>query len=668
MTENLVVPTASTRLLGGTTATVLSISLAALFEINNSDVASDNSHFRRERSPVSGGMEWVRDEFADSNAVCVFLRVLSGAVNVASFTLAGEYQLQSCPAGGWVLQDLSGALPIYWIPDAPRLRDFDADGHIKHDRGAVLTGLSLTNDELGFDFAIEPECNLDLVIWRLPSVAGEDTCGLFDLASLETQPWFVYASHTRYSRPADFYQHLVFGHVYGNVRNWPRYWKLCDELDAYGLYLIASGLERATNKSLYRLFKQQLVFSVIERQADDGGWYHGEWTDRMESHYRLVNGAILMLAAYLEVDDDDRVRTALRKAVNFLIERAQRIDAGLWFVHDSLEGNQEGMSHYPFAWSYSTALGKLPSNMLILNTHLDTTVALDRYQQVTGDHCHAAALESACGAASAVLGLRGGETLYRVLFRLLDLTLLTKDQAMRLPLPLRALKRLGWKYLAPQLHHIKARLPRLVMPNGFIDRALCQKGYSTRYQSVHVWDLVRYLRRFPDESLAALLRRSAEYSHLGPIRAHWKEAPERQDALGFWVEALYHLCLFAPDLQYRGWLAEAIMDVLDVGLGLPPSLLGCNPEAVPHAESSACPSPTDARLRVANLSLQGHAEILVVNPTSEVLALSWEHPPAIEFAWSDQDGATLRMTGAPFSIPPRGWILGVAAASLTLLQ
>jgi hypothetical protein len=423
-----------------------------------------------------------------------------------------------------------------------------------------------------------------------------------------------------------------------------------------------SGLERATGKRLYDLIKKQIVYSVIARQAEDGGWYHGEWTDCMESHYRLVNAAILMLTAYVEEHEDGVARRSLEKAVSFVAARAHKLDVGVWFVHDSLEGSPEGMGKYPFAWSSSNALGKTTTNMLILNTHLDTTIALDRYAQATGDRQYQALVGSAREATRAVLGLCPVEWLYRTIFKILDLTLLPKEAAKRLPLHVRIVKRIGWKYLAPSLHRFKSIFPRLVMPNGFIDRSLCQKGFSTRYQSVHVWDLVRYTRRFPDDSFGSILKRAVEYTHHGSIREHWKESPERQDALGFWVETLYHLCLIDPDPKLRHWLAEAVIDAEKVGLGLPPSVLGGNNEAIGVEEQSPCPSPADLGLRVVNLSRSEHAGYLVVNPTNQPLQLGWQIAPEQAIAWLDQDGLPFPQDIQTPVVARHGWVMGVPQA------
>ena len=99
---------------------------------------------------------------------------------------------------------------------------------------------------------------------------------LTTLGTLERQSYFLWSSHTTYERPADVYLHLVNGHVYENHEVWPKYRRVCSELDAYALYVTLGGLLRATGKRLYALLRTQIVTSVIDRQATDGGWYHGE--------------------------------------------------------------------------------------------------------------------------------------------------------------------------------------------------------------------------------------------------------------------------------------------------------------------------------------------------------------------------------------------------------
>ena len=126
-------------------------------------------------------------------------------------------------------------------------------------------------------------------------------------------------SETDYQAPADLFLYLVHGYVYTNRFIFPRKWKICSELDAYGLYVTFNGLESATEKVLYNLFKRQVLFSVIARRCAnlvDGTMASGQ--KFMESHYRFHNGAMLMLEAALTERQDEVVTRSLQQAAHFL--------------------------------------------------------------------------------------------------------------------------------------------------------------------------------------------------------------------------------------------------------------------------------------------------------------------------------------------------------------
>ncbi|MDH3947326.1 MAG: hypothetical protein OEU74_00030 [Gammaproteobacteria bacterium] len=444
-------------------------------------------------------------------------------------------------------------------------------------------------------------------------------------------------------------------------------WKICSELDAYTLYVALDGLELATNKKFYSLLKRQLLFSVITRQASDGGWYHGEWTDLMESHYRFHNGAMLLLEAGLEEWPDDIVREALGKGASFISRQTDKTDYGLWFLHDSLEGSAEMMDELckqtGSRWIPNRIFGKSPTNKLILNTHLDSIVALDRYREVTGDNQYSKHVASARAATRAVLGLRPAELLYRLVYRAIGLTLLPASEAERLPFLPRAMKRLTWMYLTPQLHRLKRMFPRFVMPGGLIERHLSMPHCDFNYPAVNVMDLTRYWRCFPEEDLAGILNNAIKAVTDTSMMKYWAETKAgnpQQFAVVVWVEALYNMCTLNKEPAYRRYLAAAIMSAEDAGLGLPPSLLGSDHEAVKIKQRSPCPSPTDARLRIANLSCGDNMEFLVVNSTDTDLELTWEQNTVPTLSWITSDGQPVATAGgeSPPCIPSRDWLWG----------
>lgn len=598
------------------------------------------------------GTETIRDDFEESGAQCLFVRVTQPDSTSVQIRLAGEYRLKLCALGGWLLLPHAGEA-IYWIPRLPSLRTLDERGRIITETTAALGDLDITPAATSVTFALLPSRSFDWAIWRFTRNTAAWLQELDTALNLELQPYFIFASHSVCSRAADYYLHMLHGHVYETLWAWPKKRKICDELDAYALYLLAAGLERSTGKALYGLLRQQVVASVLSRQDDNGGFRHGEWTDQFESHNRLINGGAQLLAAEMERTGDPVLVLALSKVAAYLSKQVDQTDAGAWFLHDSLEHSEAGMSLYPFAWIASTWLGKSPTNLLILNTHLDCMLALDRYRKLSGDVRYDHLLESAHLATQRVLAAQPANWLYKPLMWAIRLTLLPRAEQASQPLPLRALKRLVWKYLLPRWHSIRTRMPRFVMPDGYVERSLGQEGFVHRYHGVHLMDLARYQQRFTSPQLEAVLIGLVNFGVRSHITQHWKESPESRDTLGFWAEGLLQLCTQSRFKEYRPLLASAVIDLTDAGLGLPPSLLGANSEIVSYDKTLPCPSPADSRIRIVNLSVGCGPEFLAVNPAAEPITLAFDSSVPEGVVWR------LPETGQPTqAIPARGWVVG----------
>lgn len=626
------------------------------------EVLIQDGEFTRTSTIIEESLHVLMDRFTDGT-YCAFLRrSIPNNTTIVGLHIAGNYRLESCAAGGWILRARSPGSDHYWIPCRPRLRTTDEHGRILSEDEVELQRIELGENKCAVAIQTATPGDLDIVIWRTPADAAGMLPEITALSQWETQGYFLYGSHSRYHRPADLYEYLVFGRVHENRRAWPHFWKICDELDAYALYLILSGLETTTRKRIYRLLRRQVLYSVIARQNEDGGWYHGEWTSAMESHFRLHCGAIHLLLNAIESEPSPTIRTALDKGANFLAGCIDHTAIGSWVLHDSLERSVEDMHASPFRWIASSALGKSVSNMMVLNTHIDGTIALHRHQTLTRTDSHQRLIGSARSATRTIMALRPAEMLYRLIFKAIALTWLPENEASRLPVLKRVIKRLTWQKLTPNMHRIKARYPRLVMPNGYIDRALTLQGIAHGYQSVNVWDLARYLRCFPTEPLAEDLANALEFTQKGSLRRFWREPKQRQlHALVFWAEALYHQCMADPEPKYRAWLATAMLDLEELGLGQPPCLLGNNTEAVGFAARHPCPIPSDGRLRVANLSDGDRHEILVVNPSAQTLAFSWHANLPVGLSWRDADNQAPNPGSEP-TVGPRGYLHGVGSA------
>lgn len=636
------------------------VDIASLFE---APLAAD-----RNGAPRAGGgrrltlhaapdLEVTLDVLAEGAASCCFARLIPGRVRQISVALKGAYRLTTCASGGWLLLPAGDDFDHYWLPQAPRLRRLDDCGHVLEERDIEFDGVTVSSTELALQATTIDGWAMDWIMWRFSRPASDFPSELRDLLSVEKQRHFLWGSHTIYQCPADVYLHLIHGHVYETRFSWPKHWKICSENDAHALYTILSGLEAASGKRLYRLLKDQLLLSVLARQSEDGGWRHGEWSDRMESHYRLHCSAMHMLMDALAQEDDPAVRTALERAARFLSLQTDKLNAGTWFLHDELEHSVEAVRQGPFRWLPSRALGKSEANMLVLNSHLDATVALDRYGEVTGDARHQSLVARAVSATRAVLALRPAEWLYRPLFRAINLTFLPTDEAKRLPLYLRALKRLAWKYLIPLVPLIKARYPRIVMPGGYVDRELSLRIFAYEYLPINLMDLLRYRRRFPNEAVDDVIHAAIALVRDCRMLERWPEIKGNEYAAGFWAEALYQACLAYPDAGYRIAMAQAVIALEESGLGLPPSLLGANSEAVPRPEQAPTPVPGDARIRVVNLSRRGAIEVLLVNCATEPVRLRVVRHAPEDLAWAVGMDAD-RADGLPAEIPGGGWVWG----------
>jgi hypothetical protein len=610
---------------------------------------------------VSDELEILFDRFSQNNATCAFIRFKPDVFRLITLDAGENHSIKSCEAGGWLFEPDSPEGFVYWVPISPVWRNLDHQLHITRFGQNEVTAVEVSPSGLKVSFSTKSGGFTDLVIWRIERKVFDCLEKVQEADPSARKHIFLWSSHTTYSRPSDIYLHLVHGYVYENHEVWPKYWRVCSELDAYALFVSLSSFFLSTGCCLYDLLRRQIVFSVVARQNSDGGWYHGEWTDEMESHYRLHAAGMLLLAAYYEETQDPVVGEAIRKACTFAAARTDRIDSGVWYLHDSLEETEETLKRYPFRHEISRALGKSPSNLMVLNTHLDTNVAMERCRRVTGSEEFSSLIESARETSVAVCAMKPAGWLYRPLFRAIGLTLLPPSAGAALPLPLRAIKRITWKYIIPLLPRIKARFPRFVMPGGFIERDLAQHSFSVRYQPVNLMDLVRTRRIFGEEALDPLLEESFAFTQHSGIKERWKElAGKEDDSLGFWAEALYHMCLLKDDHRYRAWLADAVIYLDDARLGLSPSLLGCNAEAVAPKLQTPCPRTSDQRLCVTNLSKGPQVlEYLVMNPSREDIILEWALAPVELIEWRDSGG--MRREGEVLVVPARGWVQGVTA-------
>lgn len=593
------------------------------------------------------------DEHFDAR--CLMLRMVGSGAAI-TLRLDDCVAIEAAAAGGWLLSRGPRSARCWWLPRAPVLRWLDEHSRVRREDTAPIAALGLDGRAGQITIDIPAGAVLDCVLWELPEALAAE---LATLTPPEGQGLFLWGSHTVYRRPADLWRHLVHGHVYEDRYEWPLRRKTPSENDAHALGTGLGGLAQATAKCIYPLLARHVLLAVLDRQDADGGYRHGEWTDTNESHFRLHASAMHLMMDALSVAPDPAVQAALTRAMGYATRQRDRTALGDWFLHDELELSAAGMDAGPFQWIPSTACGKSPTNMLVLNTHLDTLVALLRYRELTGDRQYDALIDSACAVAEAVLALRPMEWLYALLFKAFALVFLPTRRAAALPLPQRALKRIAWRYLLPWLPRLKARWPRLVMPGGYVDRDLALRTWSHRYLTVNAMDLARIARRQADVPLyRTVLADTLRFTADSGIAEKWREKPADRYSLAFLVEALYQMCTLDGDAPWRVHLAQAALACCELELGLSPSILGQNREidARPHD----VPCPADPRLRVIAIHGRDFDEIMILNPGLEPVIPVWTRAPAGALAWRDADG---RAIAADAPIAPRSWHLGTGRSA-----
>lgn len=596
--------------------------------------------------------EILADDFGN-DTVCEFVRLHAGDEKLFQFILPDEYDSFTNQETGWLFRSRYPDKPHYWLPVQPVLRNYDRSGRIVSEKVLPVNEANSPDNGTRAVFSIPEERGfVEFVVWALPADSGHFE-ELYSLSSIERQKKFVWGSYIPYSGSSDLYHYIIYGSIYKSNVPWTALpWRrtYC-EVVAHALYIIFHSLWKATGKQIYRHMKTQLVFSASARLGSDGAWHHGSWTDDLEVHFRHHCGGIHMLAADHEETEDAFVESVLQKAISYLNGQYDELSCGRWFLHDSLEKSDASIKKSPLPFLKSRALGKSISNMLVLNTHLDALVALSRYEEVTGRLDQKEGLSSGKNAAVTVLGLRPAEFLYRILFSAIELTYTPISRVRSLPLHTRVVRKLAKLLLIHLAPRVKNLFPRLVMPNGYIDRDLSVNYLNHEYLAINIWDLLRFQRRFRINTIDAVIGRAIGFALRSGLVESWSN--NKNYALGFWAETAYLECLSRPEGS-REILADAVIALSDSGRGLPPSLLGCNPEFIPLKDQVPCISQGNDSIVIVNLSTgPDHPEFLLVNCAGS--AQETELPDADKWVMRNRRNEIISPAGK-LMVPARDWM------------
>jgi len=544
---------------------------------------------------------------------------------------------------------------------APCLRRIDSYMRITDEIEVTQIISDGTPGELHLQIPSKPGYCLDLLIW----VACKPHCRAlretFNTSTKHEQRYFLWGSHTSLKSFSDMYRHYVHGAIYESRFSWPHRRRIYSENDAHALRVVVSGLFKMNKGQIYQLQSDQILSAVIRRQGEDGGWRHGEWTNSNEVHFRLHCSALHLLADEFEAHRNLEIRSSLERGIAFLVDHVEKLDVGAWILHDELENSVDAMSAAPFGYVSSRAFGKGRSNMLVLNSHLDALVIIQRYQDLVGENVYENLVDEGIAAALCVLNAAPATPIYSMLFKCLELTLITSQNSKNLSWPIWKLRSKVAKYAPRVLPWIKSLYPRIVMPNGYVDRDLSLQVWAHEYLGINAMDLARAARAFNNNRMLEVAENALHFGRTINIVDRWLELKGKDYAVGFWIEAAYQLYMLTGKEIYLDEIATSVVSSERAEIGLPPSLLGCNFEVVASESQRPTLDIDDLNLKVINLSNRGGEEFLLVNVSTTEMEISADYFPGFK-SCSENRGRDPRPLTDRLLVPACGWAMVTSAA------
>lgn len=450
----------------------------------------------RKRESIDG-FDLIRDEHPEIQAEVCFLR-WSGSPSSRPFVLATPFQLLErveSDSMGLVLHGSgAGSAKTLWLPRRPERYGFDGHGRPGADRG-LAKGWTVEAEEgevrvVGTghhpdDPGAAPFGDGDSIALPFVSIVDPEGTHLRDLTgwsdverrTYRVSEWFDVSS------VASIWNDLIDGDVYDPRPSATTGGRFRSQQLARAWWHYLNALGRSTGKGLYGLLRDEVAGSVLLDLDEEGGWYHGFWWEKMETHARFQLDGIDLLLSQHRTTGRNEWLDAARRGMDYVLEHlTDPLDDGLlWFLHDSMEDRQDHRLR-------SRWLGRSPGNSLCLNTHLQALKVLYRLSQEEEDeHGHRTAYRHGRDALRRVLEHQPAGRVYGPLMRgiLEEKVPIPKRRVLRrarrrLMKPLR--RRLYWR--------LQERYPRLVHPNGFIDRDLSLSCASDRYHVTNLKDLL----------------------------------------------------------------------------------------------------------------------------------------------------------------------------------
>ncbi len=392
-----------------------------------------------------------------------------------------------------------------WMPCAPKTVVFDATGRFR-ELQAPTASLSFSEDGcpqllIRSEYAENACLLLTCVLSRIPlkSLADE----VASLAQCERRPlrksaWF------RADRPKYVFNYLINGSIYDPLCHWAIGKRFKCQQCALAWWHYCSLQQHNTGKRLYSVLQDEIAFSVLGDLSDDGEWGHGNWSDDMETHARFHLDGVQLLLNQFKRTGDDVWLSAAEKGVGFITRNlTDRMDDDMvWFEHDTIEHGLPQKFR-------STIFGKAAGNTLCLNTHIQALIVLHHLSEVVSDGGRYEDLrQRGLRALRRVLELRPCSFCYRFM---VAGVLGSKFDPATQGLFTRARKAACNWLLVPLYPRLRRILPRLFMPNGFLERDLSFSQFSLGYHVITLKDLIMLFQNCPSDWLRPIIERAVGF-------------------------------------------------------------------------------------------------------------------------------------------------------------
>jgi len=406
------------------------------------------------------------------------------------------------------LINLSPGPTLLWIPAEPVSRIYDKNNRIENAKKSPFQ-LNTQPDTLRLDLKGSPGRKIEFaVVIFANSIENFKKeildCEPIELRKVTRSDWFYYEGA---KNVWDYFINGTFFNSRHKVqkRAWP------GQNIPFVLYHYLDLLSRQTKKQIYGLLCDLIAYSVMLSLPDDGRWRHGIWTDIAETHAAHQVAGIHLLLSYYQRTAAEIFLKKAALAADYLISIAADLTGDkTWFLHDSLETNPDDAARF-YKLFDSTAFGKATSNTLCINTHIATLTALHRLNQIDPSDKYSTCFEKGLNALKKVLQANPCNFLFSSAYRPRDLLvrLCTKKENKITKKLLKVWTLILMRHLLPFL---KKKYPRLIMPNGFIERDLAYSALSDFYHFRNLEDILILYNLTNADWLLKIVKKSVKYT------------------------------------------------------------------------------------------------------------------------------------------------------------